>query len=63
MVAVDHCEADTHNFGLGAFDDWEEFAVAAGAPDDFLCAHCCFVRRLCCPSVVNELAVGLRRNE
>ena len=39
MVAVDDCEANSHGFCLGAFDDWEEFAVAAGAPDDFLRAH------------------------
>jgi hypothetical protein len=39
MVAVDHCEANSHGFGLGAFDDREELAVAAGAPDYFLCAH------------------------
>lgn len=42
MVAVDHREANSHGFGLGAFDDWEEFAVAAGAPDDFLRAHLFF---------------------
>ena len=39
MVAVDDCEADADGFGLGAFEDGEEFAVAAGAPDDFLGAH------------------------
>jgi len=40
MIAVDHCEANSHGFRLGAFDNWEELAVAAGAPDDFLGAHC-----------------------
>jgi hypothetical protein len=39
MVAVDHCEADSHSFCLRAFDDREELAVAAGAPDYFLGAH------------------------
>jgi len=39
MVAVDHREAEPHGFGLGALDDGEEFAVAAGAPEDFLGAH------------------------
>jgi hypothetical protein len=39
MVAVDHCEANSHGFGLGTFDDWEKLAVTAGAPNDFLCAH------------------------
>jgi hypothetical protein len=39
MVAVDHCEADSHGFCLRAFDDREELAVAAGAPDYFLGAH------------------------
>jgi hypothetical protein len=39
MIAVDHCEADSHGFCLRAFDDREEFAVAAGAPYYFLSAH------------------------
>jgi len=43
MVAVDHCEANSHSFCLGAFDNWEELAVAAGAPDDFLSAHFSFM--------------------
>lgn len=36
---MDHCEANSQGFGLRALDDREELAVAAGAPDDFLCAH------------------------
>lgn len=39
MVAVDRREANSHCFCLGAFDDWEELAVAARTPDDFLRAH------------------------
>jgi hypothetical protein len=39
MIPVDHCKANAHGFGLEAFNDWEEFAVPAGAPDDFLRAH------------------------
>jgi hypothetical protein len=39
VVAVDHCEADSDGFCLRAFDDREEFAVAAGAPYYFLSAH------------------------
>lgn len=39
MVAVDYREANSHGFCLRAFDDREELAVAAGAPDDFLRAH------------------------
>ena len=39
MVAVNHCIAYSRCFCLWACNDWEEFAVAAGAPDDFLRAH------------------------
>ena len=39
MITVDHCEAYSHSFCLRAFYDRKKFAVAAGAPDDLLCAH------------------------
>jgi hypothetical protein len=65
MIAVDDCEADSYGFCLGAFDDWEEFAVAAGAPYDFLGAHC-FVSvdvGLTLPSVVRMIGRNLARRQ